>query len=88
MKRVCGPSEGLVQIDTPQGRRLDRQRDGTFHLSDRNAKALVKEGGFIVPDMGVATSPEQGYRCVDCGFGTWFTTCGKCGGECHRETSA
>lgn len=66
-----------------------RSNDGTFHLSDRQAAKGVKaDAGFIVPDMGTATKKTDGFRCVDCGFGTWFKTCSRCGGECFKETDA
>jgi hypothetical protein len=82
--RVCGPDHCL-EVSTPNGL-ARRNRRGTFELNRRDARALVAEGGFIPADMGVATSPDQGFRCVECGFGSWFKSCSKCGGECFRET--
>lgn len=68
--------------------RLDRHKDGTFHMGERAAKIAMQTGEFaIAPELSVGKTNE-GYRCVDCGFGTWFKTCSKCGGSCHRETPA
>lgn len=64
-----------------------RSKDGTFHLSKREAAlGVAANEGFIVPDMNTATRKSEGYRCVGCGFGSWFKTCSKCGGEGFRET--
>lgn len=85
MKRVVAPDHGLKEVDGTSGVRYRRQPDGTFRTTDRDAKLLVEYGGFIQPDMGVATSRSQGFRCKACGFGSWFKRCSKCGGECERE---
>jgi hypothetical protein len=88
LKRVVAPDAKLREVDSASGAlRYHRQPDGTFHTTDHDAKLLVQYGGFIQPDMGVGLRAE-GFRCGSCGFGSWFKTCSKCGGECHRETNA
>lgn len=82
MKRVTG-MDGCKEVDGSGGR-AHLQRDGTFHLSDVDAKRFVTAGGFYVPDMNTAVSRAEGYRCT-CGFGSWFKTCSRCGGTCERE---
>ena len=68
---------------------VKRSKDGTFHLSERKARMGVQaDAGFIVPDMGTAVKKSDGFRCVGCGFGTWFKTCSRCGGECFKETDS
>lgn len=85
MARVLG-AEGLVEIDTPSGYRRHRDKDGTFHLNQRDANALKAIGGYIVPDMGPAVKRSEGYRCESCGFGSWFKKCSQCGADCVKET--
>lgn len=66
-----------------------RSKDGTFHLSEHQARmGVAASAGFIVPEMGTATKRTDGFRCVECGFGSWFTTCSRCGGECFKETDS
>lgn len=87
MKRFVSNSVANTEIEG-HGGIARRQKDGTFHLSDIDARAAVKaDAGFIVPDMGPGRT-KDGFRCIDCGWGSWFRTCSKCGGECHRETEA
>jgi hypothetical protein len=87
LKRVV-TSSGVAEITLRNGRTVKRHKDGSFHMGDAAAKAAVKgDGGFIIPEMGPARR-GVGYICSLCGRGSYFTTCGKCGGECHRETDA
>jgi hypothetical protein len=81
--KVCTPDSNCVEIDGPSGRRYNF-RSGMANVSDRDAKAIVAEGGFI-PSMAGTTRAGIGYRCTDCGFGCWFTRCSRCGGKAVRE---
>lgn len=84
MKRVV-TSAGVKEITLRNGRTVKRQADGSFHMGDRQAKAAVKgDGGFIIPEMGPARR-GVGYICTDCGWGSYFTKCSRCGGSCVRE---
>lgn len=47
----------------------------------RHARALRELGAFAV-NVGGRTG--GGYRCSDCGFRAYFTSCGRCGGDCER----
>jgi hypothetical protein len=29
--------------------------------------------------MGPTTDTNLGYTCIECGFGSWFALCGRCG---------
>jgi hypothetical protein len=59
-------------------------RKGSADVSDFDAKAIVREGGFI-PSMTGTTRAGIGYRCTSCGFGCWFRKCSRCGGKAVRE---
>lgn len=85
MKRVVSPTSRLKEVDSSHlPIRYVPDKSGVYHVSDRDAKLLVEYGGFIQPDMGMGKRSE-GYRCGGCGFGSWFKTCSRCGGECERE---
>lgn len=77
--KVCTPDARCVEIDGPSGRRYNFRR-GTADVSPRDAKAIVAEGGFI-PSMAGTTSASVGYPCSNCGFGSYFRRCSRCGTE-------
>ncbi len=80
-------SEGCREFDAPSGRRYyarNYRQGGSFDLSPSDAKALVAMGGALVSEAGT-TSRRIGFRCTDCGFGSFVRTCSKCGGTCERE---
>ena len=81
--KVATPNEKCVEIQGPTGRTYNF-RNGFQDVHPRDAKAIVAEGGFI-PSMTGTTSAGVGYRCTGCGFGTWFTTCSRCGSSATRE---
>lgn len=83
MARVGSPDSLCVEIDGLSGRRYDF-RKGIAEVSDRDAKAIAKAGGFVLPIAGMGRR-ASGYRCQSCGFGTWFKTCSRCGGSAVRE---
>lgn len=82
------PAEDRRQVATVIGGREYRARDGFFELPDRAAQAHLAESGYgrSWQTPGVP-APRGGRRCVDCGFGSFFTVCGRCGGECVPEAS-
>jgi len=86
-------AEGCQQVDSPSGRRYyarggyafqDRVRGGVFDMSEADAAMAVKMGGAVVSEAGT-TRRGIGYRCGDCGFGSFVTACSRCGGKCKRE---
>ncbi|WP_214103231.1 hypothetical protein [Acrocarpospora catenulata] len=80
--KVVAPARACVEVDGLSGRRY-RARDGIYEMSPRDGKAFVAAGGFV-PSLSGATSRATGYRC-SCGFGSFFTTCSRCGGTCTKE---
>jgi hypothetical protein len=78
MKRLVPPDKAV--IETQVGSRLyKRNKDGTVHVSDADAKALKKEG-FFEPNAG-GFAKAAGWICEACGFHGYFKKCGKCGSE-------
>lgn len=85
MRRVVAPSQRCREVDSIDGTvRYKQDKSGAFTMTDRDAKALIAVGGFIQPNMGMGRKAE-GYRCLICGFGSWFKVCSRCGGDCERE---
>ena len=44
-----------------------------------HAKRLKAEGFFEASLMGPTTDTNLGYTCIECGFGSWFALCSRCG---------
>lgn len=81
--KVVAPAKACQQVDGLSGRRY-KARDGIYEMTARDGKALVAAGGFL-PSLAGATSRATGFRCVACGFGSFFRRCSRCGGDCNRE---
>lgn len=47
----------------------------------QHERALRELGAF---PANIGGRPRGGYRC-ECGFGSFFTTCSRCGGTCAKE---
>ncbi len=60
-------------------------KDGYFHMRPDHAKAHLVHGNLPAPSAALPVGRRGGYRCVQCGFGTYFKTCSRCGGGCERE---
>ena len=84
LRRV--PAEDRRQVQTEiQGVRYT-QRDGYFEMPP-GAEKLHRQSANL-PAASPAAGPvvrRHGFRCDDCGFGSFFTTCSRCGGTCTRE---
>lgn len=80
--KVVAPAKAVAEVDGLSGRRY-KARDGIYDMAPRDAKALIKVGGFA-PSLSGTTAADLGYRCT-CGFGSFFTTCSRCGGSTQRE---
>ena len=64
-----------------------RANRGFFDMPDHHAAAHLASAGYgrAWPVAGVPR-PSAGYRCPECGHGSWFKIC-KCGAECVKESS-
>lgn len=87
MRRVAAPDGACREVDGLSGLRYRATGGGMFEMTDRDAKKLVELGGFV-PDQGgviaaYANGKPVGFRCT-CGFGSYFRTCSRCGGECEK----
>ena len=85
MSKLVGP-KGLrgVDVQTTRGvRKYNQNKKGIIEVNNsKDAKALKSEGFFEASLMGPTTnSANIGFTCTQCGFGSWFMKCGRCGHE-------
>jgi len=85
MARII-PPQGLreIGIKTKRGTQVLRTgSDGLFHVNDpKLARQLKAEGLGVASASGVIDG--EGYPCRECGFGSWFKKCSRCGHENDR----
>ena len=84
MTKLVGP-QGLrgVDINTSRGvRKYNQNKKGMVEVSSsKDAKALKSEGLFEASLMGTTNNSTLGFVCIECGFGSWFRKCSRCGHE-------
>ena len=84
MTKLVGP-QGVrgIDIKTPRGvRKYNQNKKGMIEVSNASdAKALKAEGFFEASLMGTTNNSSLGFVCVECGFGSWFRKCSRCGYE-------
>lgn len=64
-----------------------RASRGYFEMPDQHARAHLEASNLPSPSAALPVGRRAGFRCTDpaCGFGSFFTSCGRCGGPCVRE---
>lgn len=82
--KVAAQGSNVAEIQAPSGRLYKRDKGGLFNMSESDARALVRGGGFM-PSLSGTTRRGFGWRCPSCGFGSFFKRCGRCNGDCERE---
>lgn len=75
------------EIDGLSGRRYHAQGGGIFDMDKADARALVELGGAVC-GLGPACKSRLGFRCPDCGFGSWFRICSRCGAQTLKDQLA
>lgn len=79
------PAEDRKQVQTDINGTRYGQRDGYFYMRpDHAATHQVSANVPASPPAG-PIGRRAGFRCTQCGFGTFFKTCGRCGAPCERE---
>jgi hypothetical protein len=79
------PQAGNCREIEVGGRVYRRRRNGLFDMPDAVGRYVVKNEGGQEAALSGTTRSEFGYRCGSCGFGSFFSTCGRCGGSAVRE---
>lgn len=78
-------AEDRKQVATVINGREYRARDGYFMMTDRDAKIHRASANVPTPAASGPVGRSEGFRCRDCGFGSFFITCSRCGQQCERE---
>jgi len=75
------PPQGLkeISVQTERGTKLYRaDRSGIINVENpKHAKQMKDEGLGVGSVAGVTTA--EGFPCSQCGFGSYFAKCGRCG---------
>lgn len=86
-RKLLAPDGAVKQTEVQDPNGVTRRYDsstGYVTVSDSDARALAREG-FTPASLSGTTGRGVGRRCRDCGFGSFFTTCSRCGGTCDKE---
>ena len=81
------PRDGFareVEIKRQSGSKLLRaQKGGLYSVDNPKDIAALKAEGFTEGNLALHTTGdnERGYTCQECGFGSWFKLCSRCGHE-------
>ena len=81
------PRDGFareVEIKRQSGSKLLRaNKSGSYVVDNPKDVAALKAEGFTEGNLALHTTGdgERGYNCDNCGFGSWFKKCGRCGHE-------
>jgi hypothetical protein len=79
------PRDGFareVEINRQSGKKLLRaDKSGMYHVDNPKDIKALKAEGFTEGNLALHTEGdgERGYNCFNCGFGSWFKKCGRCG---------
>lgn len=80
MGKMVAPDRGIKET-VIGGAKYNPDRGGLYSVDNpKHIEAMKREGYFEASLMG-ATGRELGYTCAQCGFGSWFRKCSRCGHE-------
>lgn len=85
MTKIIPPDRGVKET-VVGGKSYYQNRSGSIEVTNpKHVKAMKAEGFFEASLMGATTNQSLGYTCSECGFGSWFRKCGRCGHEPSAE---
>ena len=82
MARLVAPDDGLrgLAVERPSGEKvnINADKNGVFTINSPALAKKLKEEGFVnASAFGITDA--RGFTCQNCGFGSWFKKCSKCG---------
>lgn len=87
MTKIIPPDRGVKET-VIGGKSYYQSRQGSFEITNpKHIKAMKAEGFFEASLMGATTNGSLGYTCSECGFGSWFRKCSRCGHEQDMDTN-
>ena len=84
MGKLNSPDGFVSQVDikTQSGtQRVKAERDGRYSTDNPAVVSALKQAGFSEAGFSTYGGVNQGYTCTQCGFGSWFRKCSRCGHE-------
>jgi hypothetical protein len=89
MARLVAPDKGVRETEV-NGRLYKPDRGGIYNVDSASAARAMKAEGYFEAALNPYTSNDnaRGFTCVECGFGSWFRLCSRCGhtnGEPQRD---
>lgn len=85
MGKLVAPDGHMVGVDVKTSRgTIEYKADKTGTMTVENpshAKQLLKEGFINSNLMGATSGSKGGFDCANCGFGSWFAICSRCGAD-------
>lgn len=82
MARMVAPDKGVKETQV-NGRLYKPDRSGIYNVDSPSAARAMKAEGFFEAALNPVDSKDsaRGFTCVECGFGSWFRKCSRCGHE-------
>ena len=81
MTKFVAPDRGVKETVIGGKSYFADGRSGLYNVENpAHAKAMKAEGFFEASLLGAVTR-EIGYTCTECGFGSFFRKCSRCGHE-------
>jgi hypothetical protein len=80
------PPQGLreVSVQTERGTKVYKaDRSGLINVDNPKHAAQMKAEGLGVASAG-GVADAEGFPCTQCGFGSYFKKCSRCGHENER----
>lgn len=85
MSKFVAPDKGVKETVVGGRSYYANGKTGLYEVNNpAHKKAMKAEGFFEASLMGATTNETLGYTCSECGFGSWFRKCSRCG---HENTS-
>jgi len=81
------PRDGFakeVELNRQSGKKVIRaSKDGLYRVDNPKDIKALKAEGFTEGNLALQTHGDsgRGYTCTNCGFGSWFKLCSRCGHE-------
>lgn len=82
MGRWVAPDKGVKE--TVIGNQTYRpDQGGIYNVESISAQRAMKAEGFFEAALNPYNGgdAQRGFTCVECGFGSWFRKCSRCGHE-------
>lgn len=86
MARYVAPDRGVRETVIGEKTYLP-DKGGIYNVESAAHGRAMKAEGFFEAALNPYDKKdgERGYTCVECGFGSWFLKCSRCGHENTKE---